>query len=281
MMSSTSNKPIFTPGYVHIPNLRRKLEWLYARHHSIKSQNKLAAALGVSASTLSGWLTGTRRKDGYLLSEFFNPDSIPTKSYHAFVSLWGVPEDVLLIEDIAAFRDALSSSESGPSPWDNLMLSLPDDQGIEIVVNATRGIANPDNELDPDLPTLRIGEEILLRVNNPGMHHAVILLHDRSGWSCLRPTQKYPETATAGSIEFPTQTHRDRPKFARIQDPTGLHRILTVFTVKPLPSAVLNSLLSAPIDARDLNQAAGLIRQLIATSPDTCCLASRRFMVSG
>ena len=141
-MSSTLNKPIFTPGYVHIPNLRRKLEWLYARHHSIKSQNKLAAALGVSASTLSGWLTGTRRKDGYLLSEFFNPDSIPTKSYHAFVSLWGVPEDVLLIEDIPAFREALSSSESGPGPWDDLMLSLPDDRGIEIVVNATRGITS-------------------------------------------------------------------------------------------------------------------------------------------
>src|SRR5258708_38742707 len=96
-MSSTSNKPIFTPGYVHIPNLRQKLEWLYARHQAIKSQNKLSAALEISASTLSGWLTGTRRKDGYLLTGFFNPDSIPTKYYHAFVGLWGVPEDILRI----------------------------------------------------------------------------------------------------------------------------------------------------------------------------------------
>ena len=61
----------------------------------------------------------------------------------------------------------------------------------------------------------------------------------------------------------------------------GLEAGLHVFTEKPLPSAMLNSLLSAPIDSRDLNQAAGLIRQLIETNPDTCCLASRRFMVSG
>jgi hypothetical protein len=79
-MNGKSKEIRFTPGFMHIPHLREKLRWLYARHSSIKTQNKLSSALEVSASTLSDWLTGTRRKDGTTVPGF-NPDSIPTKHY--------------------------------------------------------------------------------------------------------------------------------------------------------------------------------------------------------
>jgi hypothetical protein len=192
----------------------------------------------------------------------------------------GVPEDVLLMEEIPAFRQGLAQCDGEPSPWDDLVAALPDDSVIEIVKHVTRGLSNPDIEPDPNLPTLRAGEEIMLRVANPGMSHATLLLHDRSGWSCLRPTATRPETRAEESIVFPRQADQASPKFAKIQDPTGLHRILAIFTAQPLPQEVLSTLLQPTIDSRNLDQAAGFIRQLLSASPDACRLVSRRFLVS-
>lgn len=278
-MNVKSTETRFTPGFMHIPHLREKLRWLYARHPTVKTQSKLSSALDISASTLSDWLTGTRRKDGMTVPGF-NPDSIPTKYYRSFIELWGVPEEILLIEDIAAFRQGLARCDGEPSPWDDLFAALPDDSDIQIVKHVTRGLSNPDIEGDPNLPTLRTGEEIMLRVANPGMAHATLLLHDRSGWSCLRPTPSRPETRAEESVVFPRQADQAAPKFAKIQDPTGLHRILAIFTKQPLPSEILSALLQPTIDPRNLNQAAGVIRQRLSAGPEACRLVTRRFLVS-
>jgi hypothetical protein len=278
-MNQSTKDVTFTPDFMHIPNLRKKLKWLYSRHPSIKKQGDCARALEVPASSLSDWLNGIRRFAGDFTSGI-NPDSIPVKKYRSFIELWGVPEEILHIEDVIAFRKELARYDGEPSPWGDLIAALPDDSSIEIVKHATRGLSNPDIEADPDLLTLRTGDEIMLRVANPGKRHATLLLHDRYGWSCLRPTANRPETNAEESVVFPRQADQGLPIFSKVQDPTGLHRILAIFTRQPLAIETLNALRQPTIDSRNLDQVAGNIRQLLSASPEECRLISRRFLVS-
>jgi hypothetical protein len=84
----------------HILHLRAKPRLLYGYHPFVRSQKQLASELGVAESTLSPWLTGT----SYQATQKPNkPDSIPTKYYPSFKAIWGIPDEVLEAEDLAAF----------------------------------------------------------------------------------------------------------------------------------------------------------------------------------
>ena len=272
-------EPVHTPGYVHIPQLRKKLKWLYAHHPFVTAQYKLAQALGVAPATLSTWLNGTQYDDAHVVAPV-NPDSIPIKHFGAFVDLWGVPAAILEIEDIAAFKDALATAESGRGAWEKMVMSVPDSESIEIVANANRGIVDPDDEDDPSALQFCPNDEILIRVANPGLAHGILMLRDRFGWSCLRPNQRWQETGVGEFLIFPRQIAEGSSRFARLDAVGGPHRIVAIFLAEPPSRSVLDTMLARPIDFGNLNYIASVFQGLRSAGINRCQLLGRRFFVS-
>jgi hypothetical protein len=262
--------PVFTRNYKHIPHLREKLPWLCSLHPFIRRNYEVARELHVVPATFSKWLNG---------DEFgVNPDTIPIEHFRDFLDLWGLPAEILDIEDMAEFRSAIEHFEVGRGPWEKLVRAVPDDIRIEIVAeSATRGIVDPDEEEEAGIPRLSVGERIMLRVAALGLRHGAMLEYDRSGWVSLRPNPRWPETATEGVMIFPRQHPQGPPRFARLEG-AGLHRILVILTDEPLAGGVLDILMSRPIDAGRLNYVASIIQSRLAAGPDKCQLLSRRFL---
>ena len=71
------------------------------------------------------------------------------------------------------------------------------------------------------------------------------------------------------------------PRFAEIESPTGVHRVLAIFTADALPGNVLDILLKEPIDTVSLNHTATVFQHRIAAGPEKCRILSRRFVVAG
>jgi transcriptional regulator with XRE-family HTH domain len=272
-------EPVYTPGYVHIPQLRKKLRWLYAHHPFVTAQYKLARALGVAPATLSTWLNGMRYDDPHTVAPA-NPDSIPIKYFHAFVDIWGIPAAVLEIEDFVEFKNALATLESGRGAWEKMVRSIPDGVDIEIISSAVRGVVDPDDEEDPSILQFRTNDEILIRAANPGLSHGVMLLQDRFGWSCLRPNRRWKETKVGEFLIFPRQISDEAPRFARLDAVGGLHRVLVLFLADPPTSGVLDVLQTRPIDFGSLNHIAPVFQSLSRAGSDQCRVFSRRFLVS-
>jgi hypothetical protein len=264
---------------MHLPRLREKLEWLYGYHPFVNTQYQLASELKVSPATLSTWLNGTRYTDPRTVATV-NPDSIPIKHYRSFLDIWGLPGSLLEIEDLTEFKNALATFEAGRGPWEKLIRALPDDESIEIVANAQRGIVDPEDEEDPGIVQLHAGDEILLRVPNPNRRHAVMLLQDRIGWSSLRPNPRWVETLADGDIVFPRQGAEGAPRFARLDMVGGVHRVLVIFTDDPLPAGVLDILMGRPLEVGSLNHAVSAIQNRLAAGPNKCRILCRRFVVS-
>lgn len=271
-------EPTYTPGYVHIPHLRKKLRWLYAHHPFVNAQYKLARALGVAPATLSTWLNGTQYDDAHTVAPV-NPDSIPIKHFPAFMDLWGVPRAVLELEELADFKNALDTVESGRGAWEKMLISVPDSESIEIISNANRGIIDPDDEADPNVPQFLANDEILIRAANPGLFHGILLLQDRFGWSCLRPSRHAKETAVSEVLIFPRQNAEGPARFARFDAVGGVHRVIAIFLSDPPSESVLDILLMQPIDPGSLNHIAALFQNLRSAGADRCQLMGRRFLV--
>ena len=223
-------EPIHTRGYKHIPHLRDKLPWLFGLHPFIKRNYELARELHVSPATLSTWLNGVRFSDARTIAPA-NPDSIPIEHFRSFVDLWGLPADVLDLEDLDEFRRTIEHFELGRGAWERLVRAVPDDTRIEIIVeDATRGLVDPDEEEELGIPHFNVGARIMLRVSSAGLRHGAMLEQDRSGWLSLRPNPRWTETDVDGQMIFPRQHADGPPRFARLEGP-GLHRLLAVFTV--------------------------------------------------
>src|SRR5262249_20073952 len=107
--------PRFTRGYVHIPHLRDKLPWLYSVHPTVDSQRKLARALRVAPAQLSTWLNGVRYSDARSIAAV-NPDSIPIKHFQSFIDIWGLPTEILEVDDLAEFPTAIPPFQPRPRP---------------------------------------------------------------------------------------------------------------------------------------------------------------------
>ena len=271
--------PTFTRSYVHIAHLRDKLPWLYGLHPSVNSQKKLARALRISQGQLSNWLNGTRYNDS-ISNAAVNPDSIPIKHYRSFLDIWGLPAEILEMEDLMAFRSAIEHFEGGRGAWERLVRAVLDDDGIEIVrEDATRGLVDPDDEEESGLPYLRVGERIMLRVADHGFRHGIVLEQDRNIWVSLRPSPRRRETEIAGTIVFPYQQPGAAPRFARVEG-AGLHRLLVILTEEALPSRILDLLLVRPIDMGDLNYIATVIQNRLAAGANKCRISSQRFLAS-
>jgi hypothetical protein len=273
-------EPTYTEGWVHIPSLRKKLKWLYASHPFVNTQTDLAHELHVGGGTLSTWLNGLRPRTDDGSVAVVNPDSIPTKNFRDFVAIWGIPAEVLQIEDVDEFRNAVDTFDAGRGPWEKLVRALPDDDSIEILANVTRAVFNPDDEAEGEAAMVRFraGDEIMVRVANPGLRHAVMLLEDRHGWSCMRPTSRWKDTEADSVVVFPRQSADGVPRFAPLDTTGGVHRVLVIFTADPLPAAILDILLTRPIDLRSLNHAAGAFHNRLAAGK--CRMLSRRFLVT-
>jgi transcriptional regulator with XRE-family HTH domain len=264
-------------GSRHIPHLRAKLRLLYGYHAFVRSQRQLASELGVAESTLSPWLTGTSYQ---ATQKPTKPDSIPTKYYPSFKAIWGIPDEVLEAEDLAAFSKALESLDAARSPWDRFIRTLDDDPSIEILPHVGRGIRNPDADDESDLPLLRLGDQIMLLIRDPGLRHGVMLLQDRTGWTSLRPTNRFPETEIVGSLTFPRQELERSSRFAEVESPSGVHRVIAILTEESLAAGILQILLSCPIDAGGLNHIARVLQRQLAGGAKKCRVLSRRFVVS-
>ena len=272
-------EPLHTKGYVHLPHLREKLEWLYGYHPFVNTQYQLASELKVSPATLSTWLNGTRYTDPTTVATV-NPDSIPIKHYRSFLDIWGLPGPILEIEDLTEFKNALATFEAGRGPWEKLVRAVPDDESIEIITNAQRGLVDPEDEEDPGIVQLHAGDEIMLRARHPDARHAVMLLQDRVGWSSLRPNPRWRETEVEGEVLFPRQPSDGAARFARLDMVGGVHRVMVIFTEDPLPAAVLEILLARPMDVGSLNRVVSVVQNRLAAGPGKCRILSRRFVVS-
>jgi hypothetical protein len=272
-------EPAYTAGYVHIPHLRKKLKWLYGYHPFIDTQYKLAQALRVAPATLSTWLNGIQYDDASTVAPV-NPDSIPIKHFRNFVDIWGLPRAVLEIEDLSEFKNALATFEAGRSAWEKLVLSIPDDERIEILSNGNRGLIDPDDEDDPGILQFRRSDEILIQVANPGLPHGLMLLQDRFGWSCLRPNSRHKETLVGDVLTFPRQTGNKARRFAHFDAVGGVHRILAIFVAEVPSAGLLDILLTRPMDVGSLNHIASTFQNMRADGPQQCRLLSRRFLVA-
>jgi hypothetical protein len=272
-------EPIHTPGYVHVPHLRKKLRWLYGYHPFINAQYKLAQAMHVAPATLSTWLNGTQYDDPHTVAPA-NPDSIPTRHFRSFVDIWGLPQAVLEIADLTEFKNALASFEADRSAWEKLVRAVPDDDSIEVIANTNRGIVDPDDEADPGILQFDASDEILIRAANPGLPHGLMLLQDRFGWSCLRPNTRWKETKIGNYFVFPRQIENEPLRFARLDTVGGVHRVLIIFVAGSLPGGLLEILLTRPIDVGSLNHAATVFQNMLAAGPDHCRMLSRRFLVA-
>jgi hypothetical protein len=272
-------QPKFTKGYSHIPQLREKLRWLYGYHPIVKTQYQLAKELNISAGTLSTWLTGINYKDAVSVAPQ-NPDCIPTKHYRAFIDIWGLPAAILEMEDVAEFKNALATFESGRGPWEKFILSLPDDSSVEIVVNREKGLIDPEDKADQGVLQLLAGDEIMLRIVNPGLKHGLLLMQDRFGWSSLRPNSRWTATEVDAEFIFPRQVEGSAARFAELDTVGGMHRALAIFTREMLPGSALDVLHAQPLETSGLNHLAGLLQGRIASGPDHCQVVSRRFLVS-
>lgn len=271
--------PTFTRGYVHVAHLRDKLPWLYSLHPSVDSQKKLARALLVSQAQLSNWLNGTRYNDARTIA-VVNPDSLPIKHYRSFLDIWGLPTEILEMQDLTEFCSAIKHFEGGRGAWDRLVRAVLDDECIEIISeNSTRGLVDPDEEDEPGLPYFQVGEHVMIRVANLGFQHGIILEQDRNIWVTLRPSLRWRETELTGPMIFPRQQPDTPPRFARLEGP-GLHRVFVVLTDEVLPASVLDLLMRRPVDMGSLNYAATFIQDRIAAGPGRCHLMSKRFLAS-
>jgi hypothetical protein len=272
--------PKFTRGYVHIPHLRDKLPWLYSLHPTVDTQYKLARALRVAPAQLSTWLNGVRYNDARTTGAV-NPDSIPIKHFQSFVDIWGLPAEILEVDDLAQFRSAIQHFEGGRGAWDKLLRAVPDDDdAIEIIPeSAARGLVDPDDEEDAGIARFPVGERVMLKVAARGFRHGMMLEQDRAGWVGLRPNSRWPQTELTGDLIFPHPQADQPQRFARLEG-VGLHRILVIFTDEPLPAPVLELLLRRPIDVSSLNYTATVLQDRLAAAPDKCRLVSRRFFAS-
>jgi transcriptional regulator with XRE-family HTH domain len=271
--------PTYTRGYVHIAHLRDKLPWLYSLHPSVESQKNLARALRVSQAQLSNWLNGTRYSDSRTIASV-NPDSIPIKHYRSFLDIWGLPAEILEMEDLVEFRSTIEHFEGGRSAWEKLVRAVLDDDSIEIIPeNATRGLIDPDEEEEAGIPHYCVGDRVMLRVANLGYRHGVMLEQDRSVWVSLQPNSRRRDTILTGPMIFPRQRPEGPPRFARLEG-AGLHRVLVILTDEALPASVLELFISPPIDTGSLNYAATVLQNRLAAGPDKCRLLSQRFLAS-
>jgi hypothetical protein len=271
-------EPIHTRRYRHIPHLRDKLPWLFGLHPFIKRNYELARELHVSPGTLSTWLNGTKFSDARTIAPA-NPDSIPVEYFRSFVDLWGLPPEVLDLDDLNEFRRTIEHFETGRGTWDRLVRSVPDDPRIEILVeDTTRGLVDPDEEEELGVPRFPVGTRLMLRVPSGGLRHGALLEYDRSGWVSLRPNPRWTETELDGeTMIFPRQRADGAPRFARLEG-AGLHRVLAIFTDEPLPPGVLEILMARPIDSGRLNYTGTVLQSRLGAGPDKCQLLSRRFL---
>jgi hypothetical protein len=270
-------EPRFTKEAVHVPHLREKIDWLCAYHPRVKRHYDIASELHVPPSSLTLWFSGTKYEDDRVTA-VVNPESIPVRHFPAFLQIWGLPKSTIELSEMEDFKAALAQYDAALGAWTKLVLALPDHQGIEIIAaEGVRGVIDPDDHEDADLPRFSIGASVMFRALNPGLSHGVLLLEDRLTWQCLWPHRKNPTTLAGAALVFPRQIVGEAPSFAKLDAIGGRHRLVAIFTDATPPEGLLELLTSKPLQAADLNGAVPVLNRLI--SEGGCKIFGRRFMV--
>jgi transcriptional regulator with XRE-family HTH domain len=270
-----------TPRHVRVPQFDKKIELLYQYHPFIRKQYELAKELNVSPATLSNWINGTPFPDGVRL----NPGTIPAKHFSAVLKVFGVPAAVLEMEDLSEFKNTFVTFESGRGAWEKLVRALPDDETIEIIAaDQPRRWIEPDEPGDSEgLLRVRNGDALMVRVPNRGLQHGILFAQDRAGWSCLRPSSRSKETEIGEAMVFPRPHDDGSPRFAMIEG-SGVHLLLAIFTREPLPTWVMDILLSSDpdrtLDNEKLDGMVSVLHNLLTAGPEKCRMFSRRFLVT-
>jgi hypothetical protein len=250
---------------VRIPHLKEKIDLLFRYHPSIRRQDQLAIAMRIGPSGLQGGL---------------RPDTVSRRDFSALVDIFGVPAAVLESEDLAELKRAFVP-EAGRSAWNRLAGVLSDDEAIEFVVHDGERIIDPERDADHG-GILRVyaDQQIMVRVENPGFGHGVLLQQDRNGWHPLWPNLESKETEVKDALVFPRQSPGGTPRFAPLID-SSVHSVLAIFTQQPLPSDVVNAFMGNTLDViddHDLDRAASILIKLIIAGKAK--LLSRRFLLT-
>src|SRR5258708_15952932 len=87
-------EPTQTPGYVHVPQLREKLAWLYGWHPLVKTQYLLAREMGISPATLSSWLNGKRYTDTRTRA-VVNSHTFPKNHFQRFLNMYTLQQSTI------------------------------------------------------------------------------------------------------------------------------------------------------------------------------------------
>jgi hypothetical protein len=273
--------PYITPRHVRVPHLDKKVELLYQYHPFIRKQYELAKEVNVAPATLSNWIRGTPCPDGIRV----NPGAIPAKHFNTVVKVFGVPAAVLEMEDLAEFKNAFATFESGRGAWEKLVRALPDDGTIEIISSdQERRWVEPEAGGDHEgILRVRNGDELMVRIPNPGLRHGVLLAQDRDGWSSLRPTPRWKETEVGDTLVYPRPKADGSPCFAMIEG-SGVHLLLAIFTRDALPSWIMDILLASDLDQNlddeNLDRTVSVFHNLLTAGPEKCRMFSRRFLVT-
>jgi hypothetical protein len=267
--------PFITPRHVRVPHLDKKIELLYQYHPFIRKQYELAKEVNVAPATLSNWIRGIPCPDGIRV----NPDTIPAKHFSTVVKVFGLPSAVLEMEDLADFKNAVATFESGRGAWEKLVRALPDDKTIEIIVDQERRFVDLDAEQDNEgILRIRNGDEVMVRVPNPGLRHGVLLAQDRDGWSSLRPTSRWKETEVGETLVYPRPNSDGLPRLTMIEG-SGVHLVLAIFTREPLPGWIMDTFLASNLD-ENLDRTVSVFHNLLTAGPEKCRMFSRRFLVT-
>ena len=172
----------------------------------------VALALGAVGRALSGYGCVTGQSNGQGGREHGQKaDQLPgyrriddEQARTHLADIWGLPAEILEVEDLAQFRSAIQHFEGGRGPLDKLVRAVPDDDdAIEITPESSvRGLVDPDDEAEAGIIRFPLGERLRLRVAANGFRHGVMLEQDGGGWNSLRPSQRWPKRSSVGAMRI-------------------------------------------------------------------------------
>lgn len=239
---------------LHVPQLARKLGWLYQHHESVNTHERLAECLGIAPNNISTWVNGNEvRSRGF----------VPDKHVKRIADLFHIPVQLLEMESLERFKASVGSPKSNEGSWQRLLKQAITTPMIQLVLKqppseimlARRGLVADDVE---SKETFQLGDLLYIRfvldpvwANRAENDNAYILLlsRDRVHTSCLCPSP----IAQAADITDPEFLIPDKApeKCLRIEGPRGSQSILALLTRIPLPLDLYSAMESGDTEALD------------------------------
>ncbi len=267
---------------MHVPDLKKKLEFLYQYDPDINTDAQLASAMGMSQSSISGYIHG---------SETRRPEQIPDKRVHQICDLFFLLPHWLDLPYDEFVEQVVNTRGGGPDLhlWERLLLQTGlTETGTAVTLNrppvsdtpaATRKLV-PEAEYRP-LERYQVGERVYISLapaaawqgqETPETVHMVLLGRDQEGVTCHFTTEPGAPHPAAGTLTLPD----DAPdQCFRVDGPLGRQELTLILTQEPIPKPVYEAL-----QQEDINKALDLFaRHLKKQSRTTWRVARTAFEV--